>query len=776
MTDGVDRDERGPASSVQGADFARVLAYARRSCRSAPRKEVDDWSALEAGVLGDMSGLPGEEYALRAFLRQQLGSDVFESWFARLRWEGVMEKNLILSVPAGFVRSWIKSHFAKELYSACKGLFPAIRDVKLVVRNTDHPRGRFCVKGLMKWFDCRRGYGFIAPFDELPDVFICLEDVQRANVRRLLKDTPVFAQVERTAKGLRVVALDAADEDAIDPEGRPFPKALPKTECGWLPARCISFDDRRRSGVLLPMAGKPAIEVSGDVLQHYGIVQFEEHSIYDVKWGIGPHGCVAVAIRPCRDQGVYEEFEEVDDLGMAKTETRDTSASSRDVLRPTTPLLRDLAGMDDARRWGEDLARDIKLYRHERLNWEDVDPGVVLHGLPGTGKTTFAKALAATCKIPLIAASYTKWQQSGSGHLGNVLSAMEADFATAKLNAPCILFIDELDTIPKRGATARIDDWWVSIVNALLEKMDGIAGRPGVVIVGACNDPRGLDPALIRAGRLDRKIAIPMPSVDALATILALHLGSDAERIEDVKGIAMLCAGMSGADIVQLVREARRANRKKTLPFSREDFLDVLDKRFSEYSDELKWRIAVHEAGHALVAIATGNDKDVSIALGGRDGIGGRLNLAFENTSSLTRKALDERLMLLLAGRAAEQVVLGNVSGGAGGAADSDLARATQLALEIVSKLGLGDDESLVWYGPSVTDIPLLLERMISDQVRKILDNAYQRALNLVHMHDDTIQHVATVLLERRALAREDLLQLIDDRGTSASTHEEACS
>lgn len=746
---------QGAEASLDDIAFGRIVAYARRSCR--PKAPPSEWHSVENWILGEAPGLPGEEYALRALLREELGAVTFTKWFENLRWEGMLNGALLVSVPSTFVKNWIRAFFAADLHRVATALFPAAAEVKMVVREPQQERGHFSCAGLVKWFDCRRGFGFITPFDGLPDVFIHREDLGRSKARRLLHNMPIIMHVKRCERGLALTQIIEADESLINPEVNPFRHgALPKAESDWIAARCVTYDAWRGTGWLKPLAGDPPMWIGPGIIQHFGMADFANGSVVYAKWGIGPKGCTIVALRPCLDQDVHEEFEEAEDADVA------AKIKSTDVLRPTTPVLADLAGMEEAQQWAEDLVHDLALYKQKRLEWKDVDPGAVLVGPPGTGKTTFAKAIAATCKLPLIATSYTRWQQSGTGHMGNVLSAMEADFAAAKLNAPCILFIDELDSIPTRGATTRLDDWWVSIVNALLEKLDGIAGRPGVVVLGACNNASGLDPALTRAGRLDRIIEIKMPNTDALERILALHLGDDKKNVEGLRDIALLCAGMSGADVVQLVRKARRISRKENQPINKAALIAALDKDAADVTDEIKHRIAVHEAGHAVAAITTGVGKNISISLVMRGLAGGRMDLMLSDAPSMTREALDQRLVALLAGRAAEQVILGAVSGGAGGAPQSDLARATSLAIDIVSKLGLGHEGSLVWFGASNADAAhLMLDAAFASQIRRILDDAYSRAIRLVRTNEEAVRMVADTLLERRALAHEDLSTII---------------
>lgn len=436
----------------------------------------------------------------------------------------------------------------------------------------------------------------------------------------------------------------------------------------------------------------------------------------------------------------------------------DTTAATAAV--PTGPLLKDLAGMDAAREWGEQLAADLADYKAKRIRWEDVDPGVLVHGKPGTGKTTFARALAATCGVAFVSTSYAEWQRSGDGHLGDLLAAMKRVFRFALLSAPCILFIDELDSLPSR-ASGRSDSWWTSVVNAMLELLDGASSREGVVVVGACNNVAGLDPALVRAGRFDRQIEIPMPNTTALEQILRFHLGKRVGTAMDLSTIALLCAGMTGADIEKLVRDARRKARKHKRRVSEADLIAALEGEAPSNDPALLRRIAVHEAGHAVAALHFGIWDKVSVSIIRRAFMGGRTDFGTIRDSTMTRDFLDKMMITALAGRAAEEVFLGAPSAGAGGSEQSDLAQATRIATDIVSSFGLSERMGLLWFGQHSRDNPVLFDQRISGEVSAILKATYDETLAFVTAHRVTIEAVAAALVKSRALAHDDVLALV---------------
>lgn len=426
---------------------------------------------------------------------------------------------------------------------------------------------------------------------------------------------------------------------------------------------------------------------------------------------------------------------------------------------PDGPLFSQLAGMDEARRWGEALADDITLYLDGQLEWDDIDAGIVVHGPPGTGKTTFARALAATTKLPLIATTYADWSMAGA-YVSDVVNAMKKTFALAREHAPCIIAVDEIDSLPSRNIlTSERGVGTQMVINALLAELDGLNKREGIIVVATCNHPEKLDQAIVRPGRLGKSIRIGLPGLDAIPQILAFHLKSDAARMGDLKGIAVMCLGMTGAAIEQIVRESRQLARRKRRPLQGADLVAVIHARSAGLSPEQQKVVALHEAGHAIAAHTILGSQEIILSMVPSTESWGRV-LTKPRAEVITRATITKRTVALLAGRAAEEVVLGEISGGAGGSADSDLAMASELALRAVTLLGLSNSGSAFWHGSfpnlGIHSVPAAL----LTEARELVQHAYEEAKRLIEGHEYLVFAVAEELLKKRALSYEAFLDL----------------
>lgn len=315
---------------------------------------------------------------------------------------------------------------------------------------------------------------------------------------------------------------------------------------------------------------------------------------------------------------------------------------------------------------------------------------------------------------------------------------MRSFFEEAR-RSPCVVLIDEIDSFGDRGNFSDHErSYSTQVVNALLEHLDGAVGREGVVVVGTTNHPSRIDPAILRAGRLERHFRIELPDLDALAGILAQNLGPDAAALE-LASVVPLLRGMTGADVEALVRRARGRARRSGRPVSVDDLLaDVSDGR-PVLGDGLRMRCAVHEAGHAVSLLAGGASGPVTLSIATT---GGLTQHAWSDAyGCLTEDDLERSLVLTLSGRAAEEVLLGDVSAGA----VSDLAEATRCAVAMEASFGFSADFPLLSLGPA-PDAELLRMPWLMRPVLQRLGRAYERACDLMRVERLALERIAEAL------------------------------
>lgn len=456
--------------------------------------------------------------------------------------------------------------------------------------------------------------------------------------------------------------------------------------------------------------------------------------------------------------------------------TRLRNMSSTTAVRSTSfeiSSLDKMTGYGSAGEWGLQLARDLRGWMNGVIAWADVDKGLLLSGPPGCGKTIYAASLAKTCDVKLIATSAAQWQ--AKGHLGDLLKAMRADFATAISKAPSILFIDEIDSIGDRMRfSGDHRDYSTQVVNGLLERLDGLEGREGVVVVGATNLPANLDAALTRAGRLDRHISIPLPDAVSRQAILKQHLGTEISPL-DIVNFTGRTEGMTGADLAQVARDAKKKARSANRTLALDDVASCLPATRS-ISGDFRRSVAYHEAGHALVGLRVnfGTLLDVTIcayviATQSLQQIGAA---RFETDDSLfrDRQFYLNKICTLLAGMAAERLVLGTFGDGAASGEDSDLARATLIATMVEASLGMGENLAKTHAG-SVREWDQIRrsDRVLSGRVNEILKEQLARATAILENNIWLLHQVAKRLVDKGSLNSAQVAHL-DRKATRAST------
>jgi cell division protease FtsH len=455
----------------------------------------------------------------------------------------------------------------------------------------------------------------------------------------------------------------------------------------------------------------------------------------------------------------------------------------------------DVAGADEAKFELKEVVDFLKNPKEYESLGARIPKGVLLVGPPGTGKTLLARAVAGEAKVPFFSISGSDFVEMFVG----VGAARVRDlFKQAKQHAPCIIFIDELDAIGRqRGVQiGSVNDEREQTLNALLVEMDGFEPNTGVIILAATNRPEVLDRALLRPGRFDRQVVVDAPDLDGREAILKVHAKNKRLAADvDLRRIAAATAGLSGADLANLLNEAALlAARRHGKEITQRDLEDAIEKvvagperRSRRLGEDEKRRVAYHEVGHALIAAFSRYADPVhkiSIVPRGRSALGYTMQLPSEDQFLMTRSELLDRIRGLLGGRAAEEVVFSEVSTGA----QNDLERATAMARQIVALYGMNERLGL----PNcVRRQPTFLDgqefqfqrdcseetaREIDEEVRKLLGQLYDEAKTTLSSHRNELERVTTELLKSESIDGPTFYRLVgrevpafEDRGKIAA-------
>jgi len=430
----------------------------------------------------------------------------------------------------------------------------------------------------------------------------------------------------------------------------------------------------------------------------------------------------------------------------------------------------DVAGIDEAKAELEeviDFLRDPKKYT--KLGGR-IPKGLLLVGPPGTGKTLLARAIAGEAEVPFLSISGSDFVEM---FVGVGASRVRDLFSQAKKNAPCIVFIDEIDAVGRhRGAgLGGGHDEREQTLNQLLVEMDGFESNEGVILISATNRPDVLDPALLRPGRFDRQVVVPLPDVKGREMIFEVHARkAPIDSDVDFSVLARGTPGTSGADIENLINEAvlnaARANKEKVnmsdFEFAKDKILMGTERKSMVISDEEKRNTSYHETGHALVArLMPGTDPihKVTIIPRGR-ALGLTMQLPIDEKHTYPRKYLENEIVILLGGRAAEEIVLHDFTTGAG----NDIERATNLARKMVCEWGMSDTMGPLSYGKKEEQIFLGREfathkdysedtaKHIDAEVVSIVTRNYEKAKKLINDNIEILHKIAGELLEKEVL------------------------
>jgi cell division protease FtsH len=444
----------------------------------------------------------------------------------------------------------------------------------------------------------------------------------------------------------------------------------------------------------------------------------------------------------------------------------------------------DVAGIEEAKAEVEEIIEFLKDPQKFSKLGGKIPKGVLLVGSPGTGKTLLAKAIAGEAAVPFFSISGSDFVEM---FVGVGASRVRDLFEQAKKNAPCIIFIDEIDAVGRhRGAgLGGGHDEREQTLNQLLVEMDGFEGNEGVIILAATNRPDVLDPALLRPGRFDRQIVVPTPDVKGRLEILKVHVKNIplVENLE-LEKIARGTPGFSGADLANLVNEAaliaaRKSKEKVDMAdfeFAKDKVLMGVERRSMVLSDEEKKNTAYHEAGHALVAKLTpGTDPihKVSIIPRGR-ALGVTQQLPIDDRYTYSKDYLEKTLNVLLGGRAAEEIALKHMTTGAG----NDLERATELARKMVTEWGMsgrlgpltfGKKDEQIFLGREIAKHKDYSEKTaedIDEEIKGIVTAAYERAKKILNENYGLLDSLAQALLEKETIEGSDIDKLIEEAKT----------
>jgi cell division protease FtsH len=444
----------------------------------------------------------------------------------------------------------------------------------------------------------------------------------------------------------------------------------------------------------------------------------------------------------------------------------------------------DVAGVEEAKAEVSEVVDFLKdPSKFQRLGGK-IPKGVLMVGPPGTGKTLLARAIAGEAKVPFFTISGSDFVEM---FVGVGASRVRDMFDQAKKQAPCIIFIDELDAVGRhRGAgLGGGHDEREQTLNQMLVEMDGFEGSEGIIVIAATNRPDVLDPALLRPGRFDRQVVVPLPDVRGRELILKVHMRK-VPLADDVRPgvIARGTPGFSGADLANLVNEAAlfaaRANKRVV---SMDEFEKAKDKimmgterRSMVMSEKEKLNTAYHEAGHAIIGCLVPEHDPVykvSIIPRGR-ALGVTMYLPEEDRYSMSRQRLESSISSLFGGRIAEEMI--NGMDGVTTGASNDIERATEIARNMVTKWGLSDrlgpltyseDDGEVFLGRSVTQHKQVSDdtaHAIDEEVRRIIDSNYERAKTLLQQNVDKLHAMARALVKYETIGEAQIKDIMEGR------------
>ncbi|MEC8890992.1 MAG: ATP-dependent zinc metalloprotease FtsH, partial [Chloroflexota bacterium] len=440
----------------------------------------------------------------------------------------------------------------------------------------------------------------------------------------------------------------------------------------------------------------------------------------------------------------------------------------------------DVQGVDEAKEELEEVVEFLKTPERFLALGAKIPRGVLLMGPPGVGKTLLARAVAGEAGVPFFSISGSEFVEM---FVGVGASRVRDLFDQAKRNAPCIVFVDEIDAVGRhRGAgLGGGHDEREQTLNQILVEMDGFDTSTNVIVLASTNRPDILDPALLRPGRFDRRVTLDSPDVKGREEILNVHAkGTPLGEDVNLEAIAKQTAGFSGADLMNLINEAAilaaRRNKKEIAYDELAESIDRViagpEKKNKVISDREKEMVAYHEAGHALVAhLLPHADRPYKVTIVARGQTGGHTRFIPEvETSLVTQNQLEARMAAAMGGRVAEELMFYEVTTGAG----NDLEQATNIARAMITRLGMskklgprtfGKREELVFLGREISeqaDYSDSIAESIDEEVHGLLDGAYLTATRLIKSNSGKLSALAKHLIEHETIEGDDLQNLLD--------------
>lgn len=448
--------------------------------------------------------------------------------------------------------------------------------------------------------------------------------------------------------------------------------------------------------------------------------------------------------------------------------------SGADKIKVT---FRDVAGADEAKQELEEVVEFLKHPKKFNELGARIPKGVLLFGPPGTGKTLLARAVAGEAGVPFFSISGSDFVEM---FVGVGASRVRDLFEQAKKNAPCIVFIDEIDAIgQKRTGAAMGNDEREQTLNQLLTEMDGFEGNTGVIILAATNRPDSLDPALLRPGRFDRRVPVELPDLKGREDILKVH-AKKVRMADDVNfhTIARMAAGASGAELANIINEgalrAVRSGRSEVTEADLEESIEVViagyQKKNAILSDAEKRTVAYHEIGHALVAALQSHSapvQKITIIPRTSGALGYTMQVEQQDKYILSREELENKIATFTAGRAAEEVKFGLVSTGA----SNDIEQATKLARAMITRYGMSEEFDMVAMetvnnrylgGDTSLTCSAATQQQIDKKVVELVRKQHEKAIGLLKAHMDKLDALASYLYEKETITGEEFMKILE--------------